>query len=114
MSDFMRHVVEFGEWVQVDGDNGTETIPADVVGALPEWDDTLSDSDNLARQFATVRDYVETSRAFSIEKVSGWGARLSAPGFLDCTEWAVFETEREALDYLRDMYGDDDESPSDE
>ena len=45
----------------------------------------------------------------SIEIVSGWGARLSAPGYLDCTEWSVYETEEEARADLAEMYGDDDE-----
>jgi len=33
----------------------------------------------------------------------GYGARLSAPGYLDCTEWEVFDTEQEACSYLADM-----------
>ena len=45
----------------------------------------------------------------------GYGARLSAPGYLDCTEWAVFETEDEAREYLEEMYPDDEEDePEDE
>ena len=32
-----------------------------------------------------------------------YGARLSAPGYLDCTEWEVFDTEQEACSYLADM-----------
>ena len=31
---------------------------------------------------------------------------MSAPGYMDCTEWAVFDTEDEALAYLEDMYED--------
>jgi hypothetical protein len=31
-----------------------------------------------------------------IETFFGYGVRLSAPGYLDCTEWEVFETEAEA------------------
>lgn len=43
------------------------------------------------------------------ETIRGYGARLSAPGYLDCTEWTVFETEQEALDYLEEMYEEDSE-----
>jgi hypothetical protein len=39
----------------------------------------------------------------SWENVKGYGARLSASGFLDCTEWAVFDTEDEAREYLEEM-----------
>ena len=34
----------------------------------------------------------------------GFGARLSTPGYMDCTEWCVFSTEQEAIDYLEEMY----------
>jgi len=30
----------------------------------------------------------------------GYGARLSVPGTLDCTDWAVFDCEDEAAEYL--------------
>jgi hypothetical protein len=39
------------------------------------------------------------------EEVSGWFCRLSAPGYLDCTEWSgPFKTAKEAEDYLEEMY----------
>lgn len=39
---------------------------------------------------------------------SGWYARLSAPGYLDCTEWSgPFDTEEEAIEELKEMHGDD-------
>jgi hypothetical protein len=39
-----------------------------------------------------------------VGECDGWGARLSAPGYADCTEWAVHETEEEAREYLADAY----------
>jgi len=39
--------------------------------------------------------------------IEGYGARLSAPGYLDCTEWAVFDTVAQAEQYLEEMYGDE-------
>lgn len=41
-----------------------------------------------------------------VTTVYGFGARLSAPGYLDCTEWSIFDTEKEAADYLLEMYED--------
>lgn len=42
------------------------------------------------------------------ENRSGWFCRLSAPGYLDCTDTGgPFETELEAKTYLVEMYGDD-------
>lgn len=44
-----------------------------------------------------------------IEPEAGWYSRLSAPGYLDCTDWSgPFETEQEALDYVMDLYDVDD------
>lgn len=43
-------------------------------------------------------------------------ARLSAPGYTDCTDWSgPFDTEDAAHEYLNDTYGTDEESePEDE
>lgn len=32
---------------------------------------------------------------------------MSAPGYLDCTEWCVFDSVKEAREYLKEYYGDD-------
>lgn len=36
-------------------------------------------------------------------------ARLSAPGYMDCTGWTPYDTIDEAREGLREMYGDDDD-----
>ena len=42
-------------------------------------------------------------------------ARLSAPGYMDATDWTgPFDTEEQALVALREMYGDDDNEESDD
>jgi len=44
----------------------------------------------------------------SVECVRGWFARLSAPGYLDCTEWCgPFPSEAAALAHLEEMYGEE-------
>lgn len=48
---------------------------------------------------------------------SGILARMSAPGYLDCTEWSPYASEDEALADLRENYGledEDDEADEDE
>lgn len=40
------------------------------------------------------------------ETVTGFGARLDAPGYMDCTEWTVYDTAAEAARALLDMYFD--------
>jgi hypothetical protein len=43
-------------------------------------------------------DYETDASDDAIEESEGWRARLSAPGYLDCTEWGgVYPTEAEAL-----------------
>ena len=44
---------------------------------------------------------------------SGFYSRLSAPGYLDCTEWnGPFKTEAEALTYVMDFYDVDENGKS--
>ena len=51
--------------------------------------------------------YCENTTTTEIKTVDGWGARLSAPGYLDATAWTVFETEVEAQEYLDEQQEDD-------
>lgn len=44
-------------------------------------------------------DCIEGTPAFA-ERLEGWLCRFSAPGYMDCTEWSAFPTEREALEFL--------------
>ena len=48
--------------------------------------------------------YCDNTSAWSVTYIKGYGARLSAPGYMDCTEWAVFDTEEEAQEYLVESY----------
>ena len=71
-------------WFTVETDDGDEVIPAGVFGHT-----------GTARAFGVPFDAVRWSWAY--------GARLSASGYLDCTEWALFDTEREAVEYLLEL-----------
>ena len=100
---FMQPQIEFAQYFEVDTTHGTFIVPADVVGS------TMSAAPEA---FA---DYVE-GEVFGddpIEVKEGWLARLSAPGYMDCTDWSVFKTEEEAVQGLKDLYGDDDEDNED-
>jgi hypothetical protein len=50
------------------------------------------------------------------EIVCGWGVRLSAPGYLDCTDWEVFEDHDEARVRYMELRDEDrdDESEGEE
>jgi hypothetical protein len=58
-----------------------------------------------------VAEYLDASEAreFTDDTTAsaGWYSRLSAPGYLDCTDWSgPYETESEALEALYEMFGD--------
>jgi hypothetical protein len=99
---FLEPQLEFGDWIEVDGPAGTEFIPADLVGEIDEYDGDLSPLPEA------LSPYCENRQAWHIRRVKGrWGARLSAPGFMDATSWAVFETQAEAEEYLAEQQNDD-------
>ena len=103
---FMQHQVTHKQrWIRVETSQGTEFLPTDLVGDLmnSEYSD---ESDGVDR--ATLQQYCEGT-VESWESLLGYGARLSAPGYMDCTEWAVFDTAEEAEDYLKETYPEDED-----
>lgn len=95
-------------WMIETTDAGTCYVPGDVV-FVPEYlaeGVSLSFEDSyglFSTLCAGLADYVEGRKFESIEVVNMRFARLSAPGYLDCTEWCGFNTLKEAREYLRDM-----------
>lgn len=107
---FMEPEIVFGQWYEVETDNGTDFVPADVVGVLPivKGEVVVHDHAQWEEIYTAVRPYCD-GKLLEVTLREGYGARLSAPGYLDCTEWSVFETEEEAEAHLEEMGGDDDE-----
>ena len=95
MSFMEKQVTEKKLWWIVETTQGTECLPVDLIGKEP------ADSEAF-------RDYCEGD-VQSWEQREGFGARLSAPGYLDCTPWSVFDTQEEAEKYLDETYGDDED-----
>ena len=54
-----------------------------------------------------IKDYIENIELWEIVQCRGFGARLTAPGYLDCTDWCVLDTEQQAVDYLAEYYLDE-------
>lgn len=116
---FMQPQIVFGEWYEVDGMNELEFLPADLVDhpetmVLGQWcepEHEDKDNDEIRRFLVDLADYIETDvdMVCQVRRIEGWGARMSAAGFLDCTEWVVFPTQQEARDYLDEMYGEDEQ-----
>lgn len=89
----MDKQIRYDRWVVINTTNGIVAIPQDFVGKQCTF--TASD----------VADYID-GEFISAELVDGYGARLSMPGYLDCTEWTVFDTEEAADQFLCDTYLD--------
>ncbi|MFO0964631.1 MAG: hypothetical protein U0793_03460 [Gemmataceae bacterium] len=107
---FMEHDIQHSLWYLVDGPCGSESIPHDLVGDFWPFPHVreLELGGNVPVP-AELSDYCENRTCHSIRLRDGWGARFSAPGYMDCTEWSVFDTEREAREYLDETYGDDEQ-----
>jgi hypothetical protein len=77
-------------WI-VETNAGTEKVPADLLGEHPSKDD--------------FSDYVEGTEIYDFQKVTAWFARLSAPGYLDATDWGgPFKTKKDAKEYIEETY----------
>lgn len=95
---FMKPYVESALYFEIETTCGLEIVPASAIGR------TCS---TAAEAFA---NYVEGNIQDEdelIEVKEGFLARMSAPGYMDCTDWTAHATEKEALAYLAEMYGDD-------
>jgi hypothetical protein len=98
----MDRQVVYGDWVEVIRKGATYWINRD---------------DIQAEGFG--KSALQPFLPFDISEIDFWdvqpnmfGARLSAPGYLDCTDWLVYETAEEAnaaLDELSDIPEDDEE-----
>jgi hypothetical protein len=98
---FMQPYIEECDYFEVETEQGVWFIPARYIGY----------SQGKMAFPSQLRDFVEG--ALDIPNCGywtpkhGWLCRLSAPGYMDCTEWWAFDSEEEAAQYLIDMYGDE-------
>jgi len=118
-ADFMEpQITDRREWLVIDGPQGSEYLDLDDIdpGAAHslvravELHDPQSPEDRVAlsESFPELKDYFRNDKVWEAEIITGYGARLSASGYLDRTEWVVFDTPEEAEAFLEEMYGDDD------
>ena len=81
-----KQVTELTKWLQIESSDGTFYLPASMAD-LCESDFAIAD-------------------IYEVEMQEGYGARLSMPGYLDCTDWTVHDTPEEAFEYLEKTYED--------
>ena len=87
MARFMRNAVEHGTFYVGETTIGTVILHPDV--------------------YVTEKSHYTLLRGERWHKMKGWYGRLSAPGFLDCTDWSgPYRSSRAAYDALDEMYGD--------
>ena len=97
-NSFMQPEIVYGEWAILDGDCGIWIVPAEDA---PE---TYTDEE-LDEIYSQVSEGGSECHECTYEE--GFVARLSAPGYLDCTDWqGVYSSKEEALEELEEMYGD--------
>ncbi len=107
-SRFMEpEITKYQKWAELAGPAGVTWIPLDCFnGPLDNTGEHCTESG------------VHESGMYEFGIVEGYGARMSAPGYTDCTEWTVFESPEEAAEYLAETLGeeseDDDEEPDEE
>jgi hypothetical protein len=91
---FMQKQIYYGSYFEIDTTAGTEIVPQDISGDVAD--------------VSELRDYLEGTPLYDeFGCGTGWLARMSAPGYLDCTPWGAYRTEDQAHDALDDMYGED-------
>lgn len=89
---FMKPIVTWGEWLIAETNCGTEVVPFEYIGDLENVD--------------KIQEFVEGDEIISVESAVGYGVRLSAPGYLDCTSWAFFEKLDEAETHIQFLIED--------
>ena len=96
---FMQKQIYFDMYFEVETTCGTEIVPSDACGRT------------CATHVEALLDYIEGKPLNEDDLCpvhEGWLARLSAPGYMDCTTWSAHETAKEASEFLNEMYGNDD------
>lgn len=111
MSFMQKQITIKSKWLRVETTHGTEFIPSELVNGVATC--AADDVENMPIWFNKVQEYTE-GEPQEWEWIEGYGARMSAPGYMDCTEWAVFDTVKEAEDYLEEYYGDDESAETED
>ena len=91
-------ITELQKWVQIDGTEGVVNVPIEL---LPQFEHMSNP------ELSTVNpglDQYYNGEIWEVDIVEGHGARLSMPGYMDCTEWSVYDSVEEARKGLEETY----------
>ena len=87
---FMQPEVYEGDYLVIDGTNGTTFLPIDIVEIPKDWSGSFTNpsNNNFDLLYEKYGDYYN-GEINSFEIANGKLYRLSAPGYLNCTDWTV-------------------------
>lgn len=95
---FTQPQIDYFTAYEVETSSHCELVPADIVGEISAEDWPAQIANYLEGNILDPDEMPET--------VAGYFYRLSAPGYLDCTEWCgPFKTYRDAMGDCADQYG---------
>jgi hypothetical protein len=106
-----RQITERQNWLRVETTQGTQFFSVADTSLFVRDSRTQTHpltEDERAATIKKIQQYTEGAPQ-EWENIKGYGARLSAPGYLNCTEWAVFDTAEEAQQYLEENYSEDED-----
>jgi hypothetical protein len=86
------------EWAEVETNSGTWWVPFDIL--------SKSEAESARRgDFEPLLQYTEGTQVYSDQSSirKGYGVRLSAPGYMDATEWEVYGSLKEAKRRAREL-----------
>jgi hypothetical protein len=94
---FMVPGAEYQVAYKVETNIGTETVFECVCGEIEIEDGEPCDD--------TLEAYIEGKKVYSVERVEGWFANLSANGYMDQTDYmGPYDSAEEALKEVMDFY----------
>lgn len=104
---FMEPEIHNSTYWEIETNGGTWFLPADVVG---ERGHKIGKRYVKPALLALFVDYVEATEIQSVTLREGILGRLSAPGYMDCTDWTPYDSESDAM---ADLTEDCDDSGDD-
>lgn len=111
MSFMERQITNKRDWYKIETSQGTFFVDREDAGNYPDADAESVREKVHPLAVNVLGQFVEggPDSIESWETVKGFGCRLSAPGYMDCTDWTVFDSEDECKTFLDDNYPEDEE-----
>lgn len=102
------YVTDKQYWIELDSSNGIFYIPDMRLPTRHDVKDCQYGKFKSEHILWYLKDcyhdlYEHASELYGAREVRGYGVRLSAAGYMDCTEWEVYTNKREAMRRAREL-----------